>query len=425
MYSPEKDPATAEKLSVRYAEKESEDPQVGPKPGAPVIPDGGIRAWLVVLASFCAMFNTFGFINAWGVFQEYYQQTLLSDRPPSTMQYALVFMMGLPTGRLVDAGYLQLPVRVACAALVTATFLVAQCTQYWHFLLCQGIFLGIACGFTMSPGISVIPQWFRRKKGLAYGILGMGASFGGVMYPIVARRLIPEVGFPWAMRAIGFIQLVTLIPTFLFMTRSFPPTRNQPSLTFKHFRIPAFSLYCAAGFVSYLGFYTVLTYIDGSSLAARQPDDFSFYLVAIANAGSAAGRLFGGMSSDRFGPFNILASGTFATGILTYAWSYAKSQGALVAIAVIYGCASGVYVGVFGTPLVDIGDMQDFGQRMGFFLTIMAFGALAGPPISGAINTSTGGFNLVGVYAGSTVMAGVALMLAARYCVLRRLWGKA
>jgi len=33
-------------------------------------------------------------------------------------------------------------------------------------------------------------------------------------------------------------------------------------------------------------------------------------------------------------------------------------------------------------------------------MTIMSFGALAGPPISGAINTSTGGYKDVGIYAG-------------------------
>ena len=47
-----------------------------------------------------------------------------------------------------------------------------------------------------------------------------------------------------------------------------------------------------------------------------------------------------------------------------------------------------------------MGELSDYGTRMGLFLTCMAFGALTGPPISGAINKSTGGFTLVGVYAG-------------------------
>jgi hypothetical protein len=34
------------------------------------------------------------------------------------------------------------------------------------------------------------------------------------------------------------------------------------------------------------------------------------------------------------------------------------------------------------------------------FMSIFSLGALAGPPISGAINTATGGFEAVGYYAG-------------------------
>ena len=34
------------------------------------------------------------------------------------------------------------------------------------------------------------------------------------------------------------------------------------------------------------------------------------------------------------------------------------------------------------------------------FFTVVALGALVGPPISGAINVATGGYKAVGIYAG-------------------------
>ena len=46
------------------------------------------------------------------------------------------------------------------------------------------------------------------------------------------------------------------------------------------------------------------------------------------------------------------------------------------------------------------GDTKDVGRRLGMFNTIFSLGALVGPPISGAINTATGGFEAVGYYAG-------------------------
>ena len=59
------------------------------------------------------------------------------------LQYALVFIPGLVVGRIFDMGYVKAPLGGASALLVAVTFLTAQCTQYWQFLLCQGIALGV------------------------------------------------------------------------------------------------------------------------------------------------------------------------------------------------------------------------------------------------------------------------------------------
>ncbi|KAJ3737844.1 hypothetical protein DFJ43DRAFT_1046606 [Lentinula guzmanii] len=50
-------------------------------------PDGGLRAWSMVLGTFLSAFATFGFVNSWGVFQSYYEQTLLKDSSPSDIAW--------------------------------------------------------------------------------------------------------------------------------------------------------------------------------------------------------------------------------------------------------------------------------------------------------------------------------------------------
>jgi MFS transporter, MCT family, solute carrier family 16 (monocarboxylic acid transporters), member 10 len=57
-----------------------------------------------------------------------------------------VFIPGLVTGRMFDLGYLRVPFFIASCVLVVATFLVAECTQYWQFLLCQGFAVGVSGG---------------------------------------------------------------------------------------------------------------------------------------------------------------------------------------------------------------------------------------------------------------------------------------
>ncbi|KAF7793231.1 hypothetical protein EIP86_004341 [Pleurotus ostreatoroseus] len=384
------------------------------EPPIPKIPNGGLRAWIVVLAA--CLFLDGHVHNVWStshtifqVFQTYYETTLLKDESPSTIawigsiQYALIFMTGLPAGRLFDKGYLRLPLGIASVSLIVATFLVAQCKVYWEFLLCQGLVIGLASGFIMIPMVNVISQWFTTKSGIAFGYVGMGSSLGGVVFPVVAKRLVSEIGFPWTMRVIGFIQIFLTLIINLGAGRNLPSKKLLPPLSLKPFGIPAFTAYCAGGLTTFLGLYTVLTYVDLSAEAAGLDKNFSFYLVAVANAASTVGRFAGGYFADRIGSLNIIIPSTLVASILTYVWPFSSSVGGFTIVSIIYGAASGGFIALFAVPLLGMGDIRELGTRMGLFLSVISIGALAGPPISGAINEATGGFVLVGVYAASLV----------------------
>ena len=62
--------------------------------------------------------------------------------------------------------------------------------------------------------------------------------------------------------------------------------------------------------------------------------------------------------------------------------------------------SSGVYVSLLTAPIVRMSKTQEVGVRAGMSMTLVAVGAIAGPPISGAINVAMGGFKFTGVYAG-------------------------
>ncbi|KAF7351027.1 MFS domain-containing protein [Mycena sanguinolenta] len=410
-------------------------------------PDGGARTWLVVFGGTCITFSTFGYVNSWGVFQSYYTQNILKNSSPSNIawigsiqvscfavfwtmelifvQYSLIFIPGLVSGHYFDRGYLRVPFLTASAVLIAATFLVGQCTEYWHFLLCQGFVTGISAGIVYGPTMAVIGHWFQKKRGIATGILATGSSVGGTLFPIVARNLIPRVGFPWTLRIIGFILICTLGCANLTVRRRLPP-KHVPGGLFNPaaFKNAAYTIYCITGIVAFLGLYTVLTYIGVSATAAGLSSEFSFYLISIANAASLFGRITAGLITDKFGAVNVIVPFSAVAAIMTYVWPLARSNGAFVAVAIIYGFSSGAYVSSFLLPMFHLGDIADVGRRSGMAMTLTAIGALAGPPISGAIYSASGGYSAVGYYAGSMIFAAIALMLVTRHLVLRKVWGK-
>ncbi|KDQ19997.1 hypothetical protein BOTBODRAFT_170029 [Botryobasidium botryosum FD-172 SS1] len=345
-------------------------------------PDGGLRAWLVVMGAVCLTFSTFGFVNAWGVFQTYYQETLLRDQSPSTiawigsLQYSLVFFPGLITGRLFDIGYLRLIVGPASVLHVIAVFLIAECKTYWQFVICQGVAIGITSGLIFGPTIAVVSHWFLKKRSRAYGVVAIGSSIGGTVIPIATRKLIPLVGFRWTVRILGFILLCTLSVANLA-----PRHVDGGLLNLSAFKFAPYTIYCISTIFAFLGLYTCLTYIDVAAAAIGVNPDLSFYLVSIANAASFVGRISSGFLADKYGPLNVLIPFTLLAGVMTYVWPYMTNFGSLIAIAVVYG-------------------RMFVGRVLGMDMTIMAVGALTGPPIAGAIRDASGSFHDVGLYAG-------------------------
>ncbi|KAI0263412.1 MFS general substrate transporter, partial [Gloeopeniophorella convolvens] len=393
-------------------------------------PDGGLQAWLVVLGAASVTFSTFGYVNAWGEFQDYYEDIVLRNKSPSTIawigsvQYSLVFLPALIVGRLFDIGYFKGPLFAASTILVVCTFLVAECKEYWHFLLCQGFGVGISCGLIFGPTMGVIAHWFKKKRSTAMGVVAFGSSMGGTVFPIAFRNLNIAVGFKWTMRIIGFILIFTLGIANLTLKRRLPPVHVSGGLlNLKQFKSPAYSIYTAAGFIGFLGLYTVLTFINASAPSQGVSGDLSFYLVSIANAGSTVGRLASGIIADRVGAMTVMAPATLLAGALTFAWPFVSGKGGVVAIALLYGATSGAYVGLLAVPMMALGESADVGRRTGMYMTILAFGAVAGPPISGAI-IDAHGYKAVGIYAGSVIMVAVVLLTTARWFVLRSWRGK-
>ncbi|KAI3618036.1 hypothetical protein WG66_005549 [Moniliophthora roreri] len=359
-------------------------------------PDGGLRAWLVVLGAR-------KFEKDAQVFQTYYEGTLLSNYSPSSIawigsiQFALVFLPALPMGRLFDLGYFKIPFFISSTCIVLSAFLTAQCTQYWQFILCQGILTGLACGCVSGPTVGVIGHWFKKRRGLAMGLRAVGSSVGGTIFPIVTKQLIGKVG-------------------------RLPPKNVKGGLfNWSLFKSVPFTIYTIGEFFTYLGLYTVLTYIDVAALSVGVSPDLSFYLLSIENASSGLGRLSAALLTDKIGPLNFIAPTTFLAGILTYAWPFAHSLGPLIVVAIIYGFMCGTYVSSSTLPLFEMGEIQDIGRRAGMFLSMGAIGALIGPPISGAINHATGGYEKVAYYAGSMVVLSVVLMLITRHLMLKSL----
>lgn len=57
--------------------------------------------------------------------------------------------------------------------------MVSLCKQFWQVMLAQAIGLGIGIGLMFLPIVSVVSQYFFKRRALAIGIATTGSSVGG------------------------------------------------------------------------------------------------------------------------------------------------------------------------------------------------------------------------------------------------------
>lgn len=108
-----------------------------------------------------AIFVTWGYLNSFGSFQTYYEQTM-PDTDPSviswigSLQIWMTMIGGVFTGRLLDAGYFVPTFFVGAVLQVLGIFLMSICTKYWQLMLTQGFLTGLGGGIFFTPALALV-----------------------------------------------------------------------------------------------------------------------------------------------------------------------------------------------------------------------------------------------------------------------------
>ncbi|KXT10577.1 hypothetical protein AC579_9171 [Pseudocercospora musae] len=362
----------------------------GPPGGPP--PDGGITAWLQVLGGYFLFFNTWGLINAFGVFQTYYKEELLPSTPNSTIAWigtlTSFFLCASPIswGPIFDVGNPRLLVLCGSFFVVFGTMMTSLCNSYYQLILAQGICCGIGGGSLFITATSVLPAYFAKKRALVMGISASGSSLGGIVYPIIFTYVQPSIGFAWAVRIIGFISLLTLvIPCIVIKPRAKPPGRRKIFDTAILREIP-FQIMNLATFFGFVGQYIPYFFIE--QFAAQHDINLEFWMLIFLNIGSIPGRIVPSLIADKyFHPLKVLATTTACATILAFSWIAIKhSTAGLIIWCLLYGFFSGAFVSLQGAAVASMTkDLRTIGTRFGINMFAGALGILIGSPVGGAI----------------------------------------
>jgi MFS family permease len=407
----------------------------GPEPPTPdVPPDGGLQAWLQVVGSTVVLINTWGIINSFGVFQQFYERDILQDRSPSdiswigSVQAALLFFTGIVSGPLYDAGHFRALLVVGLFMIVFGMFMTSLCVAYWQFLLAQGFCIGIGMGLLFLPSAAILSQYFARHRALVLGLSSAGSPIAGIVIPIIFSRLEPVIGFGWTTRILAFIMLaLSTIPIAFMRTRLPPSGRRAELFDPSAFRDIPYVMFTAAGFFAFLTLYVPFFYmaIFASTHDITSPE-FAPYLVTFLNVGSVLGRIIPNAVADKAGALNVLIICMVASTAVGYGWLGVNNLAGSIVFTLLYGALSGGVVSLTPSVIVSLSpDMSRVGVRMGMGFVVTGCSLLIGTPIAGAIVRGYTEDRWKGTiaYAATGLFVSAILYAAARVVVYKRQGG--
>ncbi|KAK4150614.1 major facilitator superfamily domain-containing protein [Chaetomidium leptoderma] len=401
-------------------------------PGAfPPAPDGGARAWLAVAGAACIFFSCLGFMNSFGVFQAYYMANQLRDETSDNIAWIgslmafVQFAGGAIAGPLFDR-YGSWVIRPGAVLYVFALMMTSLCTQYWQFMLAQGVLTGLAMSMLQVPAFAAVAQYFDKKRAAVIGIVVSGSSIGGIVFPIAFSKMLNDspLGFGWSVRVMGFV-VTPLLAFASFTLKARLPPRETNFFIGAAFKQPTFLMLIAAIFCGFIGMYTPLFFLPTYAVSRGIEPTLAAYLLAIVNGASTFGRIIPGVLADRFGKLNMLGVGAVSTGIVVLCMNSAVNTAGLVVYAIVFGFSSGTIIsGATAALSICTDDPRNLGTYMGMGIAMASTASLIGPPVNGVLLDRYGGFLQASIFSGVICLAGGVLAFATKATTPKGLFGR-
>lgn len=388
-----------------------EQAEYAPKTDHIEIPDGGY-GWVVVAAVFFVHIFVLGNIYSYGVFLPVYIEEFHASQSSvswiGSIGASLMAGIGLLSGSLADY-YGNDKIVFAGGLFIGAGFFAGSfATEIWHLYLSQGLLCGIGYSLSFIAGVSVVGQWFHKRRGIAVGIAVAGSGLGQFLVTLFTGYLINTVKWRATLQILALINLVGLLVCSLAVKRLLPLSpvfTLNASLQMFHDR--NFVLLFIGGLFNSLGLFMPYTFLIYYSKQHGVSTSGAYLITALVGVASFLGRLATGYFADRFGKITMLGICMAASGISTLCWLACTTFPSLVVYGLIFGFFAGGVISLMPSVCAELFGVASLGAILGLLYSSSAVGNLLSAPIGGFITDATGDYTAAIAIDGCFLLSGV------------------
>lgn len=401
-------------------------------------PDGGWKAYSVVIGSFLGLLTTFGMLNSIGAIQAYISTHQLADVKASTISWifsiytSFCFAFGVFVGPYFDRkGSFKL-LTLGTIIIFGGFMALANCTELYQFILSLSICIALGSAMCITPLVGVISHWFYYRRGSATGIATIGGSVGGMVIPLMLRSLYLSVGYVWAVRILGFFSLGCLsLSIFLAKERIVkrePADKVKKSRgvrilgMLKKLKDLKYTFMIAGVFLAELSLVLLTTYYSTYAISRGMSESSSYLLLTIFNGCGIAGRFVPGFLSDSYGPYNLMVGMLIGVTLSMFLlWlPFGSSFKVLYAFAAVSGFFTSSILTLTPVCLSTITTVDQFGAKYGLLYSFVSIADLFGIPLGALVigNGSKHEYDMFALLCSILSLVGTSFWYASRYRIV-------
>ncbi|OAQ78106.1 monocarboxylate transporter [Purpureocillium lilacinum] len=387
----------------------------------------GWRGWIVVAASACSLFIYMGVIYSWGILQ-----SRIADDTGMSLT-SLTFVGSLATsfmcsicifvGKAIRRFGYRRTAMLGALLLGLGEFLSSWFSGHLGALfVTHGILFGVGGGLTILPCSTAPLKWFRRRRGLATGVVFGGGSLGAAVMGVATNELVQNVGVAWTFRILGFLLWAICLPAACCIRQ--PPSSGPsiPKLQWHRWKDPEFLIILVGSAVACFPLFIPPYFIPIFARAISHSSWTGIIALSVWNIASTVGRVCAGFAADSFvGPINSFIISLFLCGVSALAiWPFASSIGVLSVFSVVNGIGCGSFFSLFPTCLGAVFGPENTMGVLPIMWASWFFGFFFGTPIASrlyalAARPEVSEYRPAAYYAGATSVVGIVFMLALRF----------
>jgi MFS family permease len=201
------------------------------------------------------------------------------------------------------------------------------------------------------PVLSMLNEWFDKRRGRAYGILFGANGLSGVSLPYIIEKLLGKYGFATTLRCYAIGAVLLTLPALVFLRRRLPhnttaPLKSQSLCAI--LKTVKFWTFAASSLLQGIAFSLPSIFLPTFAYSLSLPSYTGPLLLAIFNIFQAFSDLLLGYLSDKFSVSALVFSSSFLSGIVVLLfWGLSPLVSSpltlLVFFAALYGGAAGGY----------------------------------------------------------------------------------